>query len=191
MIASYEAKYWGLNLFRMDIGGSGIDKSFTVEDYGNGHSLEAISDGAMFVGFYPVQLKGHIPFWVMQAEAVFGVGFAYHKLTADIASIGDHEFSRIAFSLNFDVGLKYFFSEESFVFASYDFQKDIEKSGGKSSGRHGMTIGFGYQLPILMRQNIAAPDGQAEELEDAQAEELNEDHMASDVQNHTGDTNEQ
>jgi hypothetical protein len=102
----------------------------------------------------------------MQAEAVFGVGLAYHRLTADIADIGRHTIARTAFSLNLNVGLKYFFSEESFAFVSYDFQKDIEKSGGKSTGRHGMTVGIGYQLPILMRENLPPADAPFEALED-------------------------
>ena len=181
LVASYESKYWGLNLFRMDIGGSGIDTPFTIDDYGTGESLEAESNGAMFLGFYPIQIKGKIPFWVMQIEAVFGVGFAYNKLSANISASGKHDFSRLAFSLNLDLGLKYFFSEESFIYASYDFQKDFEKGGGKSSGRHGMTIGFGYQLPIFMRQNTGTTDVQAEELE--------EDIVNTDVQNQTGDFN--
>ena len=188
--ANYEDKYWGLGLFRMDLGGSGIDKTFFVEDYVNDKTIQAQSDGAFFLGFYPVQVKGHVPFWVMQAEAVFGVGLAYHRLTADIGDIGKHDIARTAFSLNLNLGIKYFFSEESFAFASYDFQKDIEKSGGKSTGRHGMTIGIGYQLPILMRENLPPADAPFEALEEDETNSPDASEPANNSEA-AGDSNEQ
>jgi len=146
----------------LDIGGSGIDSAFRVDDDKiTKNYLNAAADGAMFIGFYPAQLKAHYTFWVMQAEAVGGVGLSHLRLKSHIYDTDHWEegvtFARTAFSLNFDFALKFFFSEESYGMISYDFQYDIEKKNARSFARHGLTVGLGYQLPILVRDD-EAPD---------------------------------
>ncbi|MBR4985571.1 MAG: hypothetical protein IKY83_07525, partial [Proteobacteria bacterium] len=55
---------------------------------------------------------------------------------------------KTSFSIGLSLGLKYFFSEESFAKLSYDAQFDI---ADKSRPRHGLTLSVGMQIPVWMR----------------------------------------
>lgn len=164
---NYEAQYWGIGIFKFDFGGSGFDKTFEVDnDLNNRSYLNAKADGAMLIGFYPAQIKAHYTFWVMQAELTAGVGLSHLMLWADIDNDAGSgllaeraKFSRTAFSMNLDLNLKFFFSEESFVTLGYDFQYDFEPDHARSSARHGVTIALGYQFPFWMRDdNSSVPE---------------------------------
>lgn len=165
---NYEDEYWGLTIARLDLMGSAIDQELGIYDQGDARltkTFTANADGATFIGFYPAQIKGHYTFWVMQAEAVAGVGLSWLQLRTKIRSVApgienqaDYAgyegtkvtFSRTQFSANFDFALKYFFSEESFAMLSYGFQIDAEKHN-EATFRHGMTFAVGLQIPLLMR----------------------------------------
>ena len=54
-----------------------------------------------------------------------------------------------AFSINFDVMLKYYLSEESYVSAGYELQYDVK---GGERARHGLSVMFGFQFPLWMRE---------------------------------------
>jgi|GEM_PF-2550913 len=157
---NYEAEYWGVSIFRLDLMGSGISDMFKV---GAGESAAVLRDaqakGAFLLGFYPAQLKVHYPFWVMQIEAVVGIGLSHLRLSAETGPGVFAEkltFSRTAFSVNADFGLKYYMSEESFLMVSYGVQYDVEsKSYCASSPRHGLTLALGIQLPFFMRDSAS------------------------------------
>ena len=159
LAANYMRKYWGIGIFRLDLTGS--------------------DNAGSFIGFYPLEFKGHYHFWVMQAEATFGLGVAYKKLKTDglyIETVKDYiagNESRTNFSINFSLALKMFFSEESYGFISYDMQKDFKKSGDDIdfSLRHGLTLGFGYQLPILMRDKVDTSEETFKALDDESSSE--------------------
>ena len=161
---NYENEYWGVTIARLDLMGSPISTEFGLYTQGlDGRpekSYKARADGATFIGFYPAQIKGHYTFWVMQAEAVAGIGLSWLQLRGDLISDVENRdtdyndshvvFSRTQFSANFDFALKYFFSEESFAMVSYGFQIDAEKHNS-ATFRHGMTFAVGLQIPLLMR----------------------------------------
>lgn len=153
---NYEAEYWGITAFRLDIGGSGTDMKFHFDD-----DLMHRADNALHVGFYPAQLKGHYTFWVMQAEAVFGVGVSHIKLNAHDPLDEKYSLSQTAFSIDFSVGLKYFMSEESFVMLDYDLQYDAVS---RSKPRNGLTVALGMQIPLWMR-SAEAPNPEDDSLE--------------------------
>lgn len=153
--ANYEDKYWGLSLFKFDMGFANLDKQFNIVRDTDSNPLRAHAKNAMFIGFYPAQIKAHVTFWIMQAEATAGVGLSYLNFKADINDdvvLEDAVFSRLAFSTNFDFGFKVFFSEESFLMASYDLQYDVEQNHGHSSLRHGFSASLGFQIPAFMRR---------------------------------------
>jgi len=188
---NYENEYWGLTLARLDFMGSAIDADFGY--YGTENKGEktkqfsANADGATLIGFYPAQIKAHYTFWVMQAEAVAGVGLSWIKLRShaydNLYEYGegfdgaDVSFSRTAFSANFDFALKYFFSEESFAMLSYGFQIDAEQHN-EASVRHGMTIAFGMQIPMAMRDKVLYTELQDVEVDEEEQQILNESSSA-------------
>ena len=183
---NYEAKYWGIGIFKFDFGASGIDKTFEVDnDLNVKNYLNATADGAVFIGFYPAQLRAHYTFWVMQAEATAGVGLSHLMLWADVDDVGsgllaEHaKLSRTAFSLNLDLGLKFFMSEESYIMLGYDFQYDFEPDQARSSARHGVNIAFGYQFPIWMRSDSPAPEPESIETTDDSLNSENQDSSVS------------
>lgn len=147
---NYENEYWGVSFFRMDIAGARVDKSFTIND-----ETYRPESNALYVGFYPAQIKGHYTFWVMQAEAAFGLGLSHMKLDASSVIFGDAELKQTTFSLVFSLGLKYFFSEESFAMFTYDLQYDAYS---KSIPRHGLTLAIGLQFPVWMRSKEQSPE---------------------------------
>lgn len=162
---NYEAPYWGISIFRLDIGGAHPDKTFYID------TLQTTPDNSVFVGFYPAQLKAHYTFWVMQAEATFGVGLSYFKLNAKNEENSKFALSQKAFSLDFSLGIKYFMSEESFVMLAYDLQYDAISH---SKPRNGFTAALGLQIPLLMRSaEVPNPEDASLELQDnePQAEE--------------------
>ena len=175
---NYEAEYWGISIFRLDIGGASPDKDFFFD------TTSAHPDDSVFVGFYPAQLKGHYTFWVMQAEAAFGVGLSYFKLNANSANLGHFSLSQKAFSLDFSLGLKYFMSEESFVMLAYDLQYDAIQH---SKPRNGFTAALGLQIPLLMRSSeVPDPEDADLELQDSeQTEETAEESATSQNQEQT------
>jgi len=153
---NYEAEYWGVSIFRLDVMGSGISDMFKVGTGSEGDRPEdAHARGAFLLGFYPAQFKVHYPFWVMQIEAVVGLGLSYLRLSAELGA-DKLTFSRTAFSVNADLGLKYYMSEESFLMVSYGVQYDVEpKSYHASSVRHGLTLALGVQIPLFMRDSTS------------------------------------
>lgn len=165
---SYEDEYWGIQLFRLDIAGAGSDFDYTM-NLQNG-SIKAEADGGVLIGFYPAQVKGHYTFWVMQAEAALGVGLSHVRLNSYANNLGDFTLQKTSFSIGLSLGLKYFFSEESFAQLSYDAQFD---TSDKSRPRHGLTLSVGMQIPVWMRSfknssDVAEPDALSD---------LNSDHL--------------
>ena len=161
---NYENEYWGVTIARLDLMGSPIDSRLGLygqnddEDGRIDKMFDAQANGSTLIAFYPAQIKGHYTFWVMQAEAVAGIGLSWLQLRTKILDGGELEgysgnnvnFSRTQFSANFDFALKYFFSEESFAMFSYGFQIDAEKHNS-ATFRHGATFAVGLQIPLLMR----------------------------------------
>lgn len=162
---NYENEYWGVQILRLDIGGSGMSSMFTAGE--DSYS----SDSAMFFGLYPAQIKAHHTFWVMQAEASFGLGYSLIKLDAK-KGMAKKSMRQDAFSLDFSLGLKYFFSEESFAMLAYDLQYDVVD---KSKARHGFTLGVGLQFPIWMRNNDA-PDPDLDEVDSEENSNVSSDN---------------
>ena len=122
---NYEDKYWGISFLRFDLAGG--------------------ENKVLFVGLYPAVLKAHWTISKVQFEASFGLGFSHKRLGSDISS---DILTENAFSINFSVGVKYFFSEEFFAHLSYDLQYDAVDDGYV---RNGFTFGFGIQIPVWMR----------------------------------------
>ncbi len=161
---NYEAEYWGVTIARLDLMGSPISSNFGLygqndDDDGRLDKIfDAQAKGSTLIAFYPAQIKGHYTFWVMQAEAVAGIGLSWLQLRSKILDGGELagysgksvNFSRTQFSANFDFALKYFFSEESFAMFSYGFQIDAEKHN-TATFRHGATFAVGLQIPLFMR----------------------------------------
>lgn len=174
---NYEAEYWGLTLLRLDFMGSTVNSFFELSDRTvSPYITLAQADGATLITLYPAQLKAHYTFWVMQIEAVLGLGMSYLKLAAKHTGDGPNyeksklSFSRTALSLNFDVAMKYFFTEETFAMISYGLQNDFEKrSARQSSPRHGLTLAVGMQIPMAMREKTA-PLVYDLDLEDGESE---------------------
>ncbi len=160
---NYENEYWGVSFFRMDIAGASVDKDFTINN-----EVYHPDSNALYVGFYPAQIKGHYTFWVMQAEAAFGIGLSHMKLGASNVIFGDADLKQTTFSLDFSLGLKYFFSEESFAMLTYDLQYDAFSN---SIPRHGMTLAMGLQFPVWMRTKDLPPE-EVELPEAASQEEM-------------------
>lgn len=142
---SYEDKYWGVELFRLDIAGA-VSKFNYNMDIPNG-SAESEADGGFLIDYYS-SIKGHYTFWVMQAEAALGLGLSHVRLNSWNANLHDFTLAKTSFSIGLSLGLKYFFSEESFAKLSYDAQFDI---ADKSRPRHGLTLSVGMQIPVWMR----------------------------------------
>lgn len=159
---NYEDDYWGIGIFKLDLGWSRVrDSALLWNSFG-----DAVVDGgtAMLVGFYPAQLKGHYTFWVMQAEAVFGLGLGYSRVGVD-TEFGDRTLEQLAFSINFNVSLKYYLSEESYLSLGYELQYDVLDG---ESARHGLSLAVGLQFPVWMRA-VSAPGEIADSLsEDGQ-----------------------
>ncbi len=184
---NYENEYWGLTLARLDLMGSAVDLDFGyygTEDKGEKTKLfNANADGATLIGFYPAQIKAHYTFWVMQAEAVAGIGLSWIKLRSHAleniyaSGVGYDgskvDFSRTAFSANFDFALKYFFSEETFAMLSYGFQIDAE-GHNDATFRHGMTIAFGMQIPLAMRDKVLYTELENVEINEDEQQILND-----------------
>lgn len=158
MAFNYEAEYWGVTFFRLDIGGTGKNLDFNALEIPQ-------ATGATLVGFYPAQIRGHYTFWVMQAEASFGLGLSYLDVNFSKYS-HNASLDRVAFSIQFNLGLKYFFSEETFAMLSYDLQADVTAA---SLPRHGLTIGVGMQIPAWMRSTDEVPELDAS-MTDTEAE---------------------
>ncbi len=162
---NYENEFWGITLARLDLLGSAYDGLFGLYENQGGQlgntGIGMKGDGGTLIGFYPAQLKAHYNFWVMQVELQAGVGVSWTKLKGvqtnaiDMTGTTDYEdlkvaFSRTQFSANFDLGLKYFFTEETFAMLSYGLQIDSD-GRDDTTLRHGMTIAFGIQIPMAMR----------------------------------------
>lgn len=155
----YEAKYWGISFFRLDVGGASASREVELEDGDMAKSKDAV-----FVGFYPAQIRAHYPFWVMQAEAAFALGFSYTQLSVESPNEGAFDLKQNAFSIQFSLGLKYFLSEESFVMLAYDLQYDAIDD---AKVRNGMTLAIGFQFPVWQRENSL---DMGEDLEPLQSE---------------------
>ena len=147
---NYEDTYWGIGLFKLDILGSSLNKSDEIvfKSLGAGDPGVGRPHDGLLVGFYPLQAKGHYTFWVMQAEAVFGVGVS-HLRVSGTTPFDKFTLKQTAFSINFDVMLKYYLSEESYVSAGYELQYDVK---GGERARHGLSVMFGFQFPLWMRE---------------------------------------
>ncbi len=173
---NYENQYFGVSFFRLDLAGANPDFSFAVAD------TVAKAESTLFVGFYPAQFKAHYTFWVMQAEAVAGVGLSYMRLTAKDSNNDDEfDLKQLAFSIDFSVGLKYYFTEESFAMLAYDLQFDTVKN---ASPRHGLTIALGFQLPFWMRstEEIDAQDEDLDIEDDSEETDANAEDSAPDAE---------
>ncbi len=120
---NYEDKYWGISFLRLDLAGGKNNK--------------------LFVGLYPAVLKAHSTISKVQLEASFGLGYSYKRLKYDGKMLTEN-----AFSIDFSLGAKYFFSEEFFAHLSYDLQYDAVTDG---KVRNGFTLGVGINFPVWMR----------------------------------------
>lgn len=144
----YEDEYWGVSFFGLDFGWASFSPhdALDLRTFG-GDTIRTNLKDAWMVSFYPAQIKGHYTFWVMQAEALFGIGLA-HKSVTGAFSGKSFTLAQTAFSVHLNLGLKYFLSEESFVSIGYDLQFDV-KDG--EFPRHGVVVGLGMQFPVWMR----------------------------------------
>ncbi|MBQ9244064.1 MAG: PEGA domain-containing protein [Proteobacteria bacterium] len=156
---NYEDEYWGIQLFRLDIAGAASDFDFNM-DMSNGR-ISSEADGGVLIGFYPAQVKGHYTFWVMQAEAALGLGLSHVRLDGYNKNLGDFTLTKTSFSIGLSLGLKYFFSEESFAQLAYDIQFD---TSDKSRPRHGLTLSVGMQIPVWMRSTTYSSDTAEENI---------------------------
>ncbi len=161
----YESRYWGLSLFELDASWAKFrDRdAFEMKTAGSDPIRVNPEDGWM-IGFYPAQIKGHYTFWVMQAEAILGLGVSHKKINARSESDG-FSFSQTSFSAHFNASLKFYMSEESFASLGYDFQ--IDAADGEK-GRHGVVLGLGMQFPVWRRTSSALSDDAADDGCDAE-----------------------
>lgn len=151
----YEAEYWGLAFMRFDIAGASLDENFKMVHSRRGKPdviTQAKAESAMHIGFYPAQIKGHYTFWVMQFEALGGIGLSHTQVNAK-RGYKSFTLSETAFSLNLNAAIKYYLSESSYVSLGYDFQADF---GSDTIVRNGLSVRFGMQFPVWMRSETAA-----------------------------------
>lgn len=164
----YEDRYWGLSVFEFDASWAkfGDRDAFEMKTAGSDPIRVNPEDGWM-IGFYPAQIKGHYTFWVMQAEALLGIGVSHKKINARSES-ENFSFAQTAFSVHFNASLKFYMSEESFASLGYDFQ--IDAADGEK-GRHGVVLGIGMQFPVWRRTTSALLDDDADDGAEAEAAE--------------------
>lgn len=165
---TYEDEFWGAEFFRLSLGGASMNKEFSAIYSAKTDEQNVLLEGVLaerltHIAFYPLQLKGHYTYSVVQFEATFGVGLSHLILHSRYLGLKP-DFAQTAFSINLDLGVKYFLTEETYVKLSYVLQQDFEDGVDASSPRHGFSLTFGLS-PYWLVRDETPPAPQAEPLQ--------------------------
>ncbi|MGI5829385.1 MAG: PEGA domain-containing protein [Bradymonadia bacterium] len=161
---TYEDEYWGAELFRLSLGGASMNRAFSAVYLGRdeGSSImisPLLAERLTYISFYPLQFKLHYTFNIVQFEGVIGAGLTHLILHTKFFAM-QPKFKQTAFSINFDLGVKYYLTEETYLKLSYVLQQDFEDSIDASRARHGFALTFGLSPYWLLRDDSPAPSAE-------------------------------